>query len=155
MLTGHRWKAQRKTSQVTDLINNTDTILNPMEETMTSDKHTTASGAAERSDGNLRNETSTIKNLLKRVNEAGVKEITKKQWQGIRKVAGRRINPENAEVISIYSDALVYSCGAIGVPLLEHFARAPGSDEWIRILDLPGTTCTALLRKHGLIRHDI
>jgi hypothetical protein len=111
--------------------------------------------AVEGDEGIIANSATTISGLLRRVNEAGVKEITKKQWLGIRKVAGQRIEPDNAEVISIYADALVYCCGAVGVPMLEHFARAPESDEWVRILDLPEATRLALLRKHKLTFHRI
>jgi hypothetical protein len=77
-----------------------------------------------------------------------------KKWLAIRKKAGRRIDPETAEVTWIYAQTLdpygiepdlPEECYCIG---REYFARSPGSDIWVCFGDLPAATRDALWEKH-------
>jgi len=75
------------------------------------------------------------------------------KWLAIRKEAGRKIDPETAEVDWTY--------GVVGDPYgihpepeecynvgREYFARSPGSDVWVSFGDLPTATQEALWEKH-------
>src|SRR5260370_25247877 len=70
------------------------------------------------------------------------------QWLAIRKEAALHIDPETAEVGSIYTwlgDPYgVYGEAAVGQAERECFARAPGSDVWVWFGDLPDVTQKAL-----------
>ena len=77
-----------------------------------------------------------------------------KEWLAIRKEAGRKIDPETAEVEWIYAQVIdpygvypeppeEYDC--IG---REYFARSPGSDIWVSFGDLSAVTSKALWEKH-------
>jgi hypothetical protein len=77
-----------------------------------------------------------------------------KKWLAIRKKAGRKIDPETAEVDWIYAQTLdpygVYpelpeELQQVG---REYFARSPGSDIWVLFADLPTATADALWEKH-------
>src|SRR5262245_55262493 len=77
------------------------------------------------------------------------------EFRECRRQAGRKIDPETAEVIWIKGqifdpyeiDPLLpeeYQCvGSNG------FARAPGSDIWVYFADLPDATVDALYKKHN------
>src|SRR5262249_32417702 len=78
-------------------------------------------------------------------------------WLAIRKEAGRKIDPETAEVMWEYGQELdPYGIGretdiprelrSIG---RQHFVRSPGSDIWVHFSDLPEATADALWKKHG------
>lgn len=81
-------------------------------------------------------------------------EIEKEKWLAIRRKAGRKIDPETAEVTWIFA----YDFDPYGVdPELpeelrvvsrNYFARAPGSDIWVCFNDLPIATAHALWKKH-------
>ena len=81
-------------------------------------------------------------------------EIEREKWLAIRKKAGRKIDPETAEVDWIYAQTLdpygVYAelpeeLQQVG---REYFARSPGSDIWVWFGDLPVATQDALWEKH-------
>jgi hypothetical protein len=81
-------------------------------------------------------------------------QIKVEKWLAIRKEAGRKIDPETAEVIWSYE----YTVDPYGTdPELpeelqqvgrEYFARSPGSDIWVWFGDLPAATRDALWEKH-------
>jgi hypothetical protein len=77
-----------------------------------------------------------------------------KKWLAIRKEAGRKIDPETAEVMWVYAQTLdpygvdpelPEECQQVG---REYFARSPGSDIWVWFLDLPDRTHDRLWEKH-------
>jgi hypothetical protein len=80
-------------------------------------------------------------------------QIKKREWLAIRKRAGRKIDPETAEVTWIYA----YDFDPYGIePELpeeykwvsrNYFARSPGSDIWVWFGDLPIATAKALWEK--------
>jgi hypothetical protein len=83
------------------------------------------------------------------------KEKDKRQrWLEIRKRAGRKIDPEIAEVMWIFG----YDFDPYGIsPELpeelqqigrQYFARSPGSDIWVCFNDLPIATAKALYEKY-------
>jgi hypothetical protein len=81
-------------------------------------------------------------------------EIKIEEWLAIRKEAGRKIDPETAEVYWCYGQTLdpygVYGelpeeYWQIG---REYFARSPESDIWVWFGDLPAATRDALWEKH-------
>lgn len=100
---------------------------------------------------NIKNQQITAQSLLRMLRKVGISDITRKQWLAIRKVPGSQIDPNTAEVMSMYRDTLFYCNGIMGVPEREYFARPPGSDEWVRFCDLPDPTRQALCKKHRLI----
>src|ERR1700760_2607314 len=76
--------------------------------------------------------------------------IREEIWRELLKIAGRQIDPENAEVhwrfLQVVDPYGVYpdpppECDCIGRC---YFARAPGSRVWIEFGDLPEATCEAL-----------
>src|SRR5262245_35256537 len=77
-------------------------------------------------------------------------------WLAIRKEAGRKIDPETAEVMWEYGQELdPYGIGrekdiprALRSINRQHFARSPGSDVWVHFCDLPDATRDALYQKH-------
>ena len=81
-------------------------------------------------------------------------EIKIKEWLAIRKEAGRKIDPNTAEVMWCYQ----YDQDPYGIdPELpeelrqvgrEYFARSPGSDVWVWFGDIPNATWDALWEKH-------
>jgi hypothetical protein len=82
------------------------------------------------------------------------KQIEREEWLAIRKEAGRKIDPETAEVDWHY----VHSSDPYGIfPEVpkeygffgrHYFARSPGSDIWVLFRDLPDATRDALWKKH-------
>jgi hypothetical protein len=80
-------------------------------------------------------------------------QIKKREWLAIRKRAGRKIDPETAEVTWIYA----YDFDPYGIePELpeeykwvsrNYFARSPRSDIWVWFGDLPIATAKALWEK--------
>ena len=81
-------------------------------------------------------------------------EIELEKWLEIRKKAGRKIDPETAEVQWAYvyefdpygiDPELPEECWQVG---RQYFARSPGSDIWVWFGDLPATTQDALWDKH-------
>lgn len=88
-------------------------------------------------------------------------KITDKEWLAIRKKAGRKIDPETAEVIWAYGCWLdpyyieperyfdLQENGQGQRPLGDlYFARSPGSDIWVWFGDLHPATEKALREKH-------
>src|SRR5262245_18632929 len=81
-------------------------------------------------------------------------KMKKEEWLRIRKEAGRKIDPETAEVMWVYGQTL--DPYGIDPELLEkyycvgreYFARSPGSDIWVWFGDLPTATGDALWEKH-------
>jgi hypothetical protein len=79
----------------------------------------------------------------------------KEEWLAIRKKAGRKINPETAEIMFEYGYALdPYGIGSRFSQAYQqlqrnYFARSPGSDIWVFFYDLPTATRHALWEKHG------
>ena len=81
-------------------------------------------------------------------------QIKVKKWLATRKKAGRKIDPETAEVMWTYA----YDFDPYGIdPELpeelqqvsrNYFARSPGSDIWVWFGDLPRSTERALWEKH-------
>ena len=79
--------------------------------------------------------------------------VNREIWQALLKIAGRRIDPENAEVYwrfgqvvdpyGVYAD-LPPECDCVG---WLYFARNFGSSVWIEFGDLPDATRVALERK--------
>jgi len=82
-------------------------------------------------------------------------QIEKREWLAIRKKAGRKIDPETAEIIWEYGYALdPYGIRPDLSPACRqfqtnYFARSPGSDIWVFFYDLPPATRHALWEKHG------
>jgi hypothetical protein len=80
---------------------------------------------------------------------------SREEWLAIRRKAGRKINPETAEIMWRYGYAL--DPYGIGPELPEacqqlqrnYFARSPGCDIWVFFYDLPTATRHALWEKHG------
>jgi hypothetical protein len=81
-------------------------------------------------------------------------EIRRKGFLAIRKEAGRKIDPETAEVLWNYAQTLdpygIYGelpeeYWQVG---REYFARSPGSDIWVSFGDLPDATADRLWEKH-------
>ena len=81
-------------------------------------------------------------------------QIKVKKWLAVRKKAGRKIDPETAEVMWNYAYDLdpygIYpelpeECRQVG---RNYFARVPGSDIWVEFGDLPTATRDALWEKH-------
>ena len=74
----------------------------------------------------------------------------REQWLAIRKEAGLKIDPENAEVTWHWGQILDPYNGIQPVPEggdcvgRVYFARAPGSDIWVSFYDLPEATVVAL-----------
>lgn len=143
---------------MTNLLDHTATVLNPMEETTTSSETATASDVSE---SNARNEKNVIANLLEVLEENAklkvedededeASAITQEQWDVIRRAAGLQVHAETAELIYVYSlDRFGYDDGR-GEVHLDYFVRNPGSDEWIPLLDLLDATQSALIKKHKL-----
>jgi hypothetical protein len=83
-----------------------------------------------------------------------VDQIKVKKWLAIRKRAGRKIDPETAEVW--WTIAQTLDPYGIDPELPEerrqvgrnYFARCPGSDTWVSFYDLPAATRDALWEKH-------
>jgi hypothetical protein len=84
-----------------------------------------------------------------------IDQMTVQQWLAIRKEAGRKIDPETAEVHWSYMQTFdpygVYTeppdeCWQIG---REYFARSPGSEIWVHFSDLPPATEEALWKKRS------
>ena len=78
----------------------------------------------------------------------------KKEWLAIRKEAGRKIDPETAEVMWVYAQTvdpygvdpeLPQAFGQVG---RHYFARCPESDIWVWFGDLPDDTRDRLWEKH-------
>jgi hypothetical protein len=91
---------------------------------------------------------------LKTMTKQSAEQIEVKKWLAIRKRAGRKIDPETAEVTWAYRQVLdpygIYpelpeECYCVG---REYFARSPGSDIWVCFGDLPTATCDALWKKY-------
>ena len=87
-------------------------------------------------------------------------QLTVKEWLAIRKEAGKKIDPQTAEVIWYYCQTLdPYSVDPdlpeefyqIG---LGYFAHSPDSDIWVSFYDLPEATCTALWESIRRGDHD-
>lgn len=81
-------------------------------------------------------------------------QIEVEKWLALRKEAGRKIDPETAEVLWDYGvigdpygtdPELQEECYNVG---REYFARSPGSDIWVWFGDLPTATHDALWEKH-------
>jgi hypothetical protein len=73
--------------------------------------------------------------------------MTVEQWLAIRKEAALHIDPESAEVRSIYTwlgDPYGVYDDSDDQAERECFARAPGSDVWVWFGDLPDVTRKAL-----------
>jgi hypothetical protein len=80
-------------------------------------------------------------------------KIEVEKWLAIRKEAGRKIDPDTAEVISIpvqYDDPYgLYPEPPEGWNIgRDYFARSPGSEIWVWFGDLPDATSDALWAKH-------
>jgi len=79
---------------------------------------------------------------------------SQRKWLAIRKEAGRKIDPDTAEVdwdyafdedpYGMYSE-LPEEARQVG---RHYFARSPGSDIWVEFGDLPTATRDALWKKH-------
>src|SRR5262249_13306551 len=76
------------------------------------------------------------------------------KWLAIRKEAGKHIDPQTAEVACWYAETLdpygvdpdlPDDCSCIG---RQYFARAPGSDIWVRFGDLPEATREAIWKRN-------
>lgn len=86
--------------------------------------------------------------------DATVGEVTDEQWLAVRIEAGRRIDPETAEVDWEYGLVMdPYGIepdlpGELRVVGRLYFARSPGSDVWVSFYDLPDKTRDALWKKH-------
>ena len=101
-----------------------------------------------------RQQTNKKAKTLRIKSKQSVEEMKVKKWLAIRKKAGRKIDPESAEVCCIYTQTL----DPYGIhPELpeeyqqvgrEYFARFPGGDMWVWFGDLPSTTRDAL-RERG------
>ena len=83
-------------------------------------------------------------------------EIEREKSLALRKEAGRKIDPETAEVDWDYRQTLdpygLYPEEEIPEEHWqvgrEYFARSPGSDIWVWFGDLPATTRDTLWKKH-------
>jgi len=95
-----------------------------------------------------RNTKNPIQDSLQALRQTGIDEITRKQWLAIRNTAARQIDPNNAEVMSVYANPLSYTSGVTGRPYREVYFRSPGSDEWVRYQDLPPDTRLAVAKKY-------
>jgi len=82
------------------------------------------------------------------------KSDRRRRWLAIRRKAGRKINPETAEIMWRYGYALdpygfgrepPYACRQLQ---RNYFARCPGCDIWVFFYDLPTATRHALWEKH-------
>jgi len=101
------------------------------------------------------NNTETATAAPEAVETAESADQTKEEWLAIRKDAGRRIDPETADVMWEWG----YTLDPYGIdPELPeelqqlgrvYFARSPGSDIWVCFYDLPSATSDALWKKHG------
>jgi hypothetical protein len=136
---------RRRAQPVFSPINKTDTTSTPMEKAMTTEVTPTA---PEIEASKTNDEVNTAQILLGRLKEAGIEQISRKQWLALRKVAALQIDPNTAEVMWVYADALIYTCGAIGIPEREFYARSPGSEEWVRFRDLLPPVRSQLIKKH-------
>jgi hypothetical protein len=96
---------------------------------------------------------------LKSANVADLTEayqmfVRQSQWLAIRKKAGRKIDPETAEVMWGYEktgDPYGLDPELPDEPVQggrAYFARSPGSDIWVWFGDLPDATEDALWKKH-------
>jgi len=83
------------------------------------------------------------------------KSDSRRRWLAIRRKAGRKINPETAEIMWRYGYALDpygfhpevwQACRQLQ---RNYFARCPGSGIWVFFYDLPTATRHALWEKHG------
>ena len=80
-------------------------------------------------------------------------EIEREEWLAIRKAAGRKIDPETAEIDCKHGQ--IWDPYALYPELAEEFpevgwiffARSPGSDIWVEFGDLPVATRGALWEK--------
>ncbi len=126
--------------------------LNQMEKAMTNNSIITTSNVGQPTNRHTKN---AVESLLRVLKELGMEEITRKQWLAIRKAAGKQIDPETAEVMWVYRDALLYVWRASGIPRREYYVRSPGSIEWILVHDLPKEIQVALMIKHDLVDADI
>ena len=81
-------------------------------------------------------------------------EATREEWLAIRKEAGRKIDPETADVMWTYAQTgdpydLYPPVEGPGHQVgREYFARSPGSEIWVWFGDLPQATHDALWEKH-------
>jgi len=79
---------------------------------------------------------------------------SREEWLAIRKKAGRKINPETADIKWEYGNALdPYGIrpefwGPYHQFQWNYFARSPRSDIWVFFYDLPTATRHALWKKH-------
>jgi hypothetical protein len=77
-----------------------------------------------------------------------------KEWLAIRKKAGRKIDPETAEVTWVYAQTLnPYGIQGEMPEVLwlvgrEYFARSPGSNIWVWFGDIPSAARSALWERH-------
>jgi hypothetical protein len=87
-------------------------------------------------------------------------ELTLNKWLAIRKEAGKKIDPQTAEVTWGYRQTLdpygvdpnlPEECHQIG---RSYFVRSPDSDIWVSFYDLPEATCTALWESIDRGDHD-
>ncbi len=88
---------------------------------------------------------------MKTMTKQSADEIEKKKWLAIRKRAGRKIDPETAEVL--WKHGMTLDPYGLDPELPEYcigrnyFARSPGSDIWVSFHDLPAATVDALWKK--------
>jgi hypothetical protein len=101
------------------------------------------------------NNTETAEAVPEAVETAKLGGQSREEWLAIRKKAGRKINPETAEIMYKHGYALdPYEIGLRGSsPVCQqlqrnYFARSPGSDIWVFFYDLPTATRHALWKKH-------
>lgn len=80
---------------------------------------------------------------------------SKEEWLAIRRKAGRKIDPETAEImwkrgyaLDPYEIGLRGSSPACQQLQRNYFVRSPGSDIWVFFYDLPIATRHALWKKH-------
>ena len=101
-----------------------------------------------------RQQTNEKAETLRIKSKQSVEEMKVKKWLAIRKEAGRKIDPETAEVCWIYAQTFDPYGIYPELPEMyqqvgrEYFARSPGSDIWVLFRALPGDTSNALWEKH-------
>jgi hypothetical protein len=86
-------------------------------------------------------------NEMQSIEKADTRTVTirAESWHALLEIAGRQIDPDNAEVYwrfgyGVYPD-LPPECDCVGRC---YFARAPGSRVWVEFGDLPEATRQAL-----------
>ena len=140
---------------MTNTINSTDTVLTPMEETMTGNERTTLSR-------NLRNERNEMNNAglcrdklqwLETCDDTGRLTEEGKQQYKMCLEAALHIDPKTAEVKFEYVPFLDPYRLFQDVPndqyvMRRYFARSPGSNVWVDWDDLPEEVEDHLLMKH-------